>query len=603
MFKNTLKKITSCFLILSILFTNIITSNAMSFSDLPSNHWAKPQIDEFVKKGYINGYPDNTFKPNKQITRAEFIKIVNKVFEFKEIGEENFTDVSSSNWYYNEVCIAMNQGYINGYPDNTFRPNNPITREEATVIITNIKENKDTNYDKIVDFKDAYTIASWAKSSVEGAIEAGYIGGYPDKTIQPKKNISRAEAVVTLSRVIEADNIEIMYTTGNPVLNVHEDAGTQYKIIGTLPYGTKVEVLGIKDGWAKIKYKDGYGYVSGDYLTEQDLNQKPLPELLPTPNDENVAQPPGITDSSQDVHQSKIIYNVEYDAVTNMPRSLSVKSKNNDFGVNYSVYSSVKETSTADGAIAQAPGQNPIEGIKIALDNAPSNYHIFYRTKLTDHGWQAWVKDGEISGQIGNNQIVEDIQIRLILTDDVESLVMETIAIDIGHNVERVTKGAVNGIYKEDFLTKAVGEKVIYKLKQKGYNVINTLPNGKYTHNDELAERVKIANSNNVDKFVSIHFNSFDDKNANGTEVYYSDKVGASSMATNVLNNIVNEFGFKNRGIKPSNGKHVLEYTNMPAILIEGCFITNQEDMDKFIAKGEQAYDLMADAIVEGIIK
>ena len=75
----------------------------------------------------------------------------------------------------------------------------------------------------------------------------------------------------------------------------------------------------------------------------------------------------------------------------------------------------------------------------------------------------------------------------------------------------------------------------------------------------------------------------------------------ATTLANNVLNNIVNDFGFRNRGIKDGDHLYVLRNTNMPAILVEGCFLDNI-DMNKFIAKGNSSYDIMADAIIRGII-
>jgi uncharacterized lipoprotein YddW (UPF0748 family) len=166
-----------------------------------SGHWAESTINEFVTKGYIAGYEDNTFKPDNSITRAEFVKIVNKVFGFTEIGTENFDDVQSSNWFYHDICIGVTVGYINGKSENKFDPNAPITREEVASIITSIKNNKDSNLDKLLLFKDSNDVSSWAKSSVEGSIENKYLGGYSDNTMRPKSKMTRAESVVTLSRL------------------------------------------------------------------------------------------------------------------------------------------------------------------------------------------------------------------------------------------------------------------------------------------------------------------------------------------------------------------------------------------------------------------
>ena len=149
-----------------------------------------------------NGWIDTTttFRPNDSITRAEFIKIVNRKFNFTELEDISFTDVNKEAWYYEEVQKAFKAGYIKGNGDNTFKPNNPITREEVAVIITSIMNNKQENLEKIFWYKDYDMISSWATSSLEGAVSNGYMGVL-DTHLRPKDNITRAESVVTLQRV------------------------------------------------------------------------------------------------------------------------------------------------------------------------------------------------------------------------------------------------------------------------------------------------------------------------------------------------------------------------------------------------------------------
>ncbi|MDU6115834.1 MAG: family 10 glycosylhydrolase [Paeniclostridium sordellii] len=165
-------------------------------------HWAKYDIEKFIKLGYVNGYEDNTFRPENQITRAEFIKLVNRVFNLKEKSNISFKDISTKDWYYEDLRIAVKYGYIIGYEDNTFRADNPITRQEAMKIITTLKNNKDSNLDKIYQYLDFREIDSWANEYVEGAIEAGYIKGDENKLLKPKGNITRAESVTMLNRLI-----------------------------------------------------------------------------------------------------------------------------------------------------------------------------------------------------------------------------------------------------------------------------------------------------------------------------------------------------------------------------------------------------------------
>ncbi len=179
---------------------NYINSK-VSFNDI-QGHWAQDDIEKFVSLGYINGYGDNTFKPDGQITRAEFVKIVNRVFNLTSKTNENFIDVNPGDWYYDEIRIAVNNGYINGYEDGTFKPNNLITRQEAMKIITTIKNNKDNNIDKIYKYNDGNQVDEWARPYVEGAIEAGYIKGDTNNNINPKANLTRAETVTMLNRLL-----------------------------------------------------------------------------------------------------------------------------------------------------------------------------------------------------------------------------------------------------------------------------------------------------------------------------------------------------------------------------------------------------------------
>ncbi len=162
------------------------------------DHWAELNIKQAMENGWID--TTNTFRPNDSITRAEFIKIVNRKFNFTEVEDIIFTDVDKSAWYYEEVQKAVKAGYIKGNGDNTFEPNAKITREEVAVIITSIMNNKQENLEKIFWYKDYDMISSWATSSLEGAVSNGYMGVL-ETHLRPKDNITRAESVVTLQRV------------------------------------------------------------------------------------------------------------------------------------------------------------------------------------------------------------------------------------------------------------------------------------------------------------------------------------------------------------------------------------------------------------------
>ncbi len=166
--------------------------------------------------------------------------------------------------------------------------------------------------------------------------------------------------------------------------------------------------------------------------------------------------------------------------------------------------------------------------------------------------------------------------------------------IDIGHNCPPRDTGAV-GIKREDVLTKDVGTRLMQKLTALGHSVINCTPSTATSPNDSLRQRVSKANANQVDIFVSIHFNAFSPTNTpRGSEVFAISNA-SQAIARRVLNEIV-KLGFKDRGVKSKPAYFVIKNTSMPAILVECCFIDSKADMDLFDA------EKMAEAIKVGLV-
>jgi len=162
--------------------------------------------------------------------------------------------------------------------------------------------------------------------------------------------------------------------------------------------------------------------------------------------------------------------------------------------------------------------------------------------------------------------------------------------IDIGHNCPYDT-GAV-GIKSEDELNKEVGTKVIEKLSILGHTVINCTPATASSLNESLKYRVTTANNNNVNLYVSIHFNA---GGGTGTEIYSYGLSGTGfNYAQKVLKEIV-ALGYTNRGVKDGSSLYVIKNTIAPSILIECAFVDSEADMNRY--NGEY----MANAIVKGL--
>ncbi|MBJ6360391.1 S-layer homology domain-containing protein [Paenibacillus sp. GCM10012307] len=163
--------------------------------------WAEMQIGEWLDKGLVKGYPDGTFRPDATITRAETAALINRAFDFKASGSNPFTDVPEGRWYAAEVSKAQAAGYMKGNGNGVFRPEANIKRQEAAVMLARLLELK-ADKEAAAKFSDASSIPNWSIGEVGASVEAGLINGYPDRSFKPDKPLTRAEAIVILNRAL-----------------------------------------------------------------------------------------------------------------------------------------------------------------------------------------------------------------------------------------------------------------------------------------------------------------------------------------------------------------------------------------------------------------
>lgn len=228
-------KKTSIFIISIVMLMIGYSSVSFAYSDT-SEHWAKDVIDEMSDKKIINGYLDNTFKPNNSMTRAEFIAIVNRLLGLKAESTEYIADVSRQDWYYSDVRKAVEAGIIKGDLQGYIRPNDKITREEAVVILA--RAFKVTKAASIgVNFNDKDDVSDWAKDDVYTFAKYGYLTGYSDNSIRPKAEIKRAEALTIIKRIIPnilTENIYDGIIKGNTILYDNNIVLNKVTITGNL---------------------------------------------------------------------------------------------------------------------------------------------------------------------------------------------------------------------------------------------------------------------------------------------------------------------------------------------------------------------------------
>jgi hypothetical protein len=167
-------------------------------------HWAENTIRQWLQNGLAKGYEDGTFRPNNNVTRAEFITLANRAFGLTQTAFVNYPDVHSSHWFHGEIAKAVAAGYINEYPEGQpMHPNRPITRQEVATMLAKILQldisGAAGTLSNLARFKDANGIETWRRPYINAIAANGFMSGYPDGTFKPANNITRAESITSIN--------------------------------------------------------------------------------------------------------------------------------------------------------------------------------------------------------------------------------------------------------------------------------------------------------------------------------------------------------------------------------------------------------------------
>lgn len=167
------------------------------FNDVESSYWANQYVQSLTDANIINGFPDGTFRPDEQMTRAQFASILYGGFPKADIREPiTFSDVPTDHWAAGAISAAYTQGFLSGYPDGTFGLDQPITRLEVLLSLTSglgMTASTDTTA-LLSTFTDGGEIPEWAVAAIAAATEKQLIVNYPNtQQLNPQRNATRAE--------------------------------------------------------------------------------------------------------------------------------------------------------------------------------------------------------------------------------------------------------------------------------------------------------------------------------------------------------------------------------------------------------------------------
>ena len=186
------------FLCAALAAAMLTTAASAAFADA-QGHWAQASIERWNGYGVVTGGTDGMFHPNDPITRGQMAVILCAVCGWKDMAENVFADLPNDQWYTPYVLKANAAGAMAG-AGNMIRPNDYITRQEAAVMLYKALFVEQAEGGK--EFADQAEIADWAAAQVAAMSARGYISGAPDGRFIPKGNITRAETVAILNKVL-----------------------------------------------------------------------------------------------------------------------------------------------------------------------------------------------------------------------------------------------------------------------------------------------------------------------------------------------------------------------------------------------------------------
>ncbi|HEX2945849.1 MAG TPA: N-acetylmuramoyl-L-alanine amidase [Clostridia bacterium] len=529
----------TCMLLAALSGTFAYAEN-IALADI-QNHWAFADIKRAVDNGYVKGYDDATFRPDAPVKRSEFITMLNAAFGVPVGGTASgFLDVHENEWFAQSIWSAVNAGYMDIYTDNILNPNLPIPRQEAAALTAGLAHIETT--ENVKEFIDAGAIADWASNRIDALVAAGIMDGYPDGSFRPDGKITRAEAVALINRALTyagGKKINALLKVTGGTVNIRSGPDTSYGVLKKV-YGGDLLTASLmsSNDWYRIDAGGMTGWITGSYVNIEGMIE--ADSAAPGNEGNNIGQDGA--SSSQN-------------AVPGQGGSIS---RGGDAG---------RGTDSDTGTVTGGDGTGPaMQTGGTATDGSGS------------------------SNDNSENPVQSSPNGRLVV-------------IDAGHGGYDEGAAGPDGVKEKD-ITLAIALKLSELLKNAGYDTLLTRSDDTYI---SLQNRSLAANVSKAGIFVSIHCNSSEYHTGYGTEVYteperlnpvYQQQDESRLLAAFVQNELIKTLGLTDRGIREKD-LAVCRETNAPSILVETAFIDNKEE--ELLLSNPSFQDLAAAAVKQGI--
>lgn len=500
-----------------------------TFTDLTPENEAKEEISYLVNQDIIGGYPDGTFRGEQPVSRAEAATMLIRLLDYPvTVTEPTFQDVRPNHYARGNIAAAEEAGLITGYPDGTFRPDQTITKAEMTYILSRAF---DFGQEMVMLAYDDIPVDYHAYTNIQQVVAVGLMGGTDDgSTFSPNHKVTRADFSQYLARALKPDFRLIDNDIELHAVNTGDD-----------PEADNTPVEG------------------------QTLDQDVIAKKVITVDHLNVRQTP----DGEVVGQLDSGDQIEVYGTSENEKWLEV-SFEGDHAYIHRNY--VREAGYGLAAVTsyelpvrQKASTDAVELKTLSKGELVDVYEI-------DNRW-VLVKAGETWGYV-QGAYLEDVE---------KGLKNRTIVLDPGHGNQ--DPGAVANGLREKEINLDVALKLKEKLEEAGADVKMTRDDDTFL---ELKERVSFAVDQQGDAFLSIHANAASES-VNGTETFYYsaaqngyDVRKESRKLTEAIHaRLMDQLDMFDRGVK-TDGFYVIKYNAaMPSSLVELGFLTNEDDAEK----------------------
>ena len=288
----------------AVIFSAIISSAvcftafASPYSDVPEDHWAYNEIKSAGEIGFMSGMGDGTFGLGQNVTRAQFVSMLVRMFGWQQAQGTSYSDVDPSAWYYNDVMTASAMGALGN--ETGFRPNDNITREEIAVMLV-----RALGYDELAkEFSDTYlpfNDVSSNKGYISLAYDFGIVSGKTANSFDPYGTALREEAAAMMMRCYNKYNSYLDFVHGFYAFSSYSQK----------EMASKMDAVSF--GWSRMEYSDDEGVVVN--TTAANDNEWSVPEgytdIVEYLNDNSVNTNLNIYMSASELDDAEIILGSE----------------------------------------------------------------------------------------------------------------------------------------------------------------------------------------------------------------------------------------------------------------------------------------------------